>query len=199
MQVAQKKYTLARLAAKVLQGLHKYYPSLTVRVVDDLLEDLIFACEAIGPPSDLQRRLGCARLFSELYNCSLVSGTVVFATLHRILDIGHAIPPSLFSISLPPPPPPLEDGGGGNATPLSDEPPVFPLAPWATYDPRAVHPCDPPGDCFRIRIAVQVRRTHSFCLRSSMHHMFKTIHDYIMTHAVNGTRSSMPALRDFLE
>ncbi len=157
MQVAQKKYTLVHLAAQVLQGLHKYYPSLTVRVVDALLEDLIFACEAIGGPRNLQRRLGYARLFSELYNCSLVSGAVVFGTLHRILDIGHAIPPPLSSISLPPPPPIVEDGGESNATiPLSDEPPVFPLAPWATHDPRAVHPSDPPGDCLRIWIVVQV-------------------------------------------
>ncbi len=154
--MAQKKYTLAHLAAQVLKGLHKHFPSLTVRVVDALLEDLIFACEAIGTPRDLQRRIGCARLFSELYNCSLVSGAVVFGTLHRILDIGHVIPPSMYSIPLPPLPPPVEDDGEGNAVSLSDDPPVFPVAPWATYDPRAVHPSDPPGDCLRIRIVVQV-------------------------------------------
>lgn len=138
IEVAQKKFTILTLAAEVLGSLHKHHPSLTVKVVDAVLEDITFACETVGYSKDLQRRLGLARFLGELYNCALVSSIVVFDTLHRILDIGHAISSAL-----------RESAG-------------VPLAPWATHDPRATHPCDPPGDCLRIRLVVQILEACSF-------------------------------------
>ncbi|KAG5175188.1 armadillo-type protein [Tribonema minus] len=142
LRTAHRRFTAAHLAADVLAGLHRSHPVLTLRIIDAVLEELRRACESVGGGArDLQRRLGLARFLGELYNYSIVSSAFIFEVLHRLIDYGHAIPPAMKL-------PRLNPAGG---EPL---PPV--VAPWATHDPRAQHPCDPPGDCLRIRLVVQL-------------------------------------------
>ena len=79
------------LVASLASGLSRYHPSLGVRLVDAVLEEVRAGLEQ-NLPTAQQRRVAHVRLLGELYNYRLVSSDVVFSALYFILAFGAPRP-----------------------------------------------------------------------------------------------------------
>jgi regulator of nonsense transcripts 2 len=79
----------ARLTPGV--GLHAGYESLAVRLVDTVLEEVLWGLETNNFRMQ-QKRLAMVKLLGELYNYRQVDSNVIFETLYLIIEYGYPDP-----------------------------------------------------------------------------------------------------------
>ena len=77
-------------AASIVSGLQRHQEDATVRVVDNILEDIRFTMEVPDPRLN-QRRFAQVRYLGELYNYKMIDSNVIFATLYSLITF--AVPP----------------------------------------------------------------------------------------------------------
>jgi regulator of nonsense transcripts 2 len=132
LKVHKARHAALAPTAALLAGLSRQHESLGCAAVDDVLEALRDGLEANALQAQ-QRRVAQARLLGELYNHRLMNGETLFGALYLVLTYGYepAAPGGE-----PPPPPAM------GAPP----PPCWPA-------------CDPPDDCFRVRLLVTLLST----------------------------------------
>ncbi|GAB7349009.1 hypothetical protein MBLNU459_g7982t1 [Dothideomycetes sp. NU459] len=98
------KYGNVHLLAVILGALHRYHQDFTVSVLDDLLEKITVGLE-LNDFKFNQKRIAEVKYLSELYVYRMVDSTLVFDTLYKIINYGHAggfaRPDSLNPLDLP--------------------------------------------------------------------------------------------------
>jgi len=75
--------------AGLAAGLGQYHSSLTVSLVDAVMEEITLGLETPPDTGHYQQRVAVVRLLGELYNQRVFGAPVVFTTLHQLLAAGH--------------------------------------------------------------------------------------------------------------
>lgn len=83
------KYGNVHLLAVILGALHRYHQDFTVSVLDDLLEKITVGLE-INDFKFNQKRIAEVKYLSELYVYRMVDSALIFDTLYKIINYGHA-------------------------------------------------------------------------------------------------------------
>lgn len=83
------KYGNVHLLAVILGALHRYHQDFTVSVLDDLLEKITVGLE-INDFKFNQKRIAEVKYLSELYVYRMVDSALIFETLYKIINYGHA-------------------------------------------------------------------------------------------------------------
>ena len=94
LKMVRSKADAVPLAADCLAGLHQHRPHATTLVLDAVCAAFDAGVDApprSRPRRTAQRLVAYARFFGECYNFALVSGSAVFATLHRLIRRGHDV------------------------------------------------------------------------------------------------------------
>ena len=74
--------------ADCLSGINRHLPSLVVRYTDALFESVHRGLE-VPYRREPQKMIGSMRMIGELYNCEVLSSSLVYDTLYKIINTGH--------------------------------------------------------------------------------------------------------------
>ena len=83
------KYSNVYLLAVILGALHRYHQDFTISVMDELMEKITAGLE-INDFKYNQKRIAEVKYLGELYNYRMVDSTLIFDTLYKLLNYGHA-------------------------------------------------------------------------------------------------------------
>eukprot|EP01104_Vermistella_antarctica_P003609 TRINITY_DN1384_c0_g2_i1.p1 TRINITY_DN1384_c0_g2~~TRINITY_DN1384_c0_g2_i1.p1 ORF type:complete len:1138 (-),score=443.59 TRINITY_DN1384_c0_g2_i1:824-4237(-) len=97
LKAARIKYTTMALVASLVSGLANYNDTLTIGLVDDLLENIRDGLETPDFTKH-QHHILNMKFLGELYNYTMVGSQVIFDMLYTLIFLGHGPPGS------PPPP-----------------------------------------------------------------------------------------------
>jgi regulator of nonsense transcripts 2 len=86
------KYGNIHLLAVLLSALQRYHTEFVVRVIDTVIESILFGLEENEFQFN-QRRIAEVKYIGELYNYRMLEHPVVFDTMYRIMTMGHGGPP----------------------------------------------------------------------------------------------------------
>ncbi|KAJ9143982.1 ARM repeat-containing protein [Coniochaeta hoffmannii] len=86
------KYGNIHLLAVLLSALQRYHSEFVVRVIDTVIESILFGLEQNDFQFN-QRRIAEVKYIGELYNYRMLEHPVVFDTMYRIMTMGHGGPP----------------------------------------------------------------------------------------------------------
>ena len=163
-QLAESKYLACAALADLLSGINRHLPNLVVRFTDALLESVHRGLE-VPYRREPQKMVGAMRMIGELYNFEVLSSSLVYDTLYKIINTGHE-----GSYEGPSP----QEGGAGEGEAEENEEDVVikPSSPRyffdrATrriickqeYDPRILSELDPPHDTFRAQLVCEILKT----------------------------------------
>ena len=163
--LAETKYLASMALADLLSAISRYLPKLVVRFIDTLLESVHRGLE-VPYRREPQKMIGSMRLIGELYNFEVITSSLVYDTLYKVINTGHE---GVFENAS------FSDGqkiDGGEEDKSEDEVVVKPSSPryffdQAThriickqeYDPRIVSDLDPPHDTFRAQLVCEVLKS----------------------------------------
>ncbi|BGP42681.1 mRNA decay protein [Rhodotorula kratochvilovae] len=82
------KYSNVHLFAVLLYDLGRYHPDFSIRVIDDVLENIRTGMEVNNFKYN-QQRVATVKYLGELYNYRVVDSRVVFDTLWSLVTFGH--------------------------------------------------------------------------------------------------------------
>lgn len=85
---AKVKFGNIHLLATLLSTLYRHHPEFVVRVIDNVVESIIFGLEE-NDFRTFQRRIAEVKYLAELYNYRMLEHPVVFDTMYKILTFGH--------------------------------------------------------------------------------------------------------------
>ncbi|GAB7337284.1 hypothetical protein MBLNU457_g2649t2 [Dothideomycetes sp. NU457] len=83
------KYSNVYLLAVILGALHRYHQDFTISVMDELMEKIVAGLE-VNDFKYNQKRIAEVKYLGELYNYRMVDSTLIFDTLYKLLNYGHA-------------------------------------------------------------------------------------------------------------
>ncbi|EGR33548.1 mif4g domain protein, partial [Ichthyophthirius multifiliis] len=87
-KMTKGKVDQIQLCAGVISFLNKLRPSITIKIVDELIERTIFGMET-NQVQEQQKRINVIRLLSELYIFNVLEIDFIFTVLYMILNFGH--------------------------------------------------------------------------------------------------------------
>lgn len=82
------KYSNVSLLAMLAYDLQRHHPEFSIRVVDQVLEDIRLGMEQ-NIYKNNQRRVATAKYLGELYMYRLINSTLIFDTLWSLVTFGH--------------------------------------------------------------------------------------------------------------
>lgn len=82
------KYGNVHLLAILLSALYRYHPAFVVKVIDNVIESIIFGLEQ-NDFRTFQRRVAEVKYLSELYNYRMLEHPVIFDAMYKILTFGY--------------------------------------------------------------------------------------------------------------
>lgn len=82
------KFGNIHLLAVLVGALYRYHQDFTIRVIDNVLEQITLGLEQNDFKFN-QRRIAEVKYIGELYNYKMIDSTVIFDTLYRIVTFGH--------------------------------------------------------------------------------------------------------------
>lgn len=157
LKVTTGKVMHMPLVVDVLKELAKFYPQLSVWIIDDVLEAIHQALD-VNDYRRHQKTLGYAKLLGELYNRGFIGIKIIMDTLYLIIHHSHDL------MTLPQYAPYMDylcKLSIKHAIPNDIDPPSLTLAktlhsfylvPQSRYDPRVPSSVDSSTDVFRIRL-----------------------------------------------
>ncbi|KAL2754571.1 hypothetical protein ACRALDRAFT_2060376 [Sodiomyces alcalophilus JCM 7366] len=86
------KYGNIHLLAILMGALYRYHASFVIRVIDNVIESIVFGLE-LNDYKYYQRRIAEVKYLGELYNYRMVEHPVIFDTMYKIVTFGHGGPP----------------------------------------------------------------------------------------------------------
>lgn len=86
------KYGNIHLLAILMGALYRYHAPFVIRVIDNVIESIVFNLE-LNDYKYYQRRIAEVKYLGELYNYRMVEHPVIFDTMYKIVTFGHGGPP----------------------------------------------------------------------------------------------------------
>jgi regulator of nonsense transcripts 2 len=89
---AKVKYGNIHLLGILLSAIYRYHPAFVVKVIDNVIESVVFGLEQ-NDFRFFQRRIAEVKYLGELYNYRMLEHPVIFDTLYKIMTFGYGGPP----------------------------------------------------------------------------------------------------------
>jgi regulator of nonsense transcripts 2 len=89
---AKVKYGNIHLLAILLGAIYRYHPAFVVKVIDNVVESIVFGLEQ-NDFRFFQRRIAEVKYLGELYNYRMLEHPVIFDTMYKIMTFGYGGPP----------------------------------------------------------------------------------------------------------